>query len=401
MEHLVASPAMLRDCADMVLRLPGGTDVPCVRYNMMASCEIVRFLAEDVVLDTDAAGRAVVPLPGVDEPSIRITVDLLHGIALVKDLSRDDTKGALQGMDVLGSRVLLPSLHSRLWHWMEHDTLADLLPFVPRLATEPGVQLPLMRRLVVLKPMWSEFRRDVLARLPVDFELARVLLSHAIRCFPASTVLAAVVEQLQHPTADKVLALCGEHGSYYHPGEVEDVMTLLERTFARHALQSPALGLVKMTLGALGTHRTLPLAATKVHGTVLLFEVPTTSVLLTFDTESTRPIFVRAASWLRLNVDRESGTMDISFVLGRIDENGSRDLQLRVTCWANDHGTPDVSSEMWYSFSNVDAQGWTSLAQALACQGDGQAQVEALQTPRRMRLDFFYDTRHSALDRPF
>jgi hypothetical protein len=403
MEHFQASPAMLLDCADMVLRLSGGADVPCdvpcVRYNMLASCEIVRFLAEDVSLDRDAAGRTVVPLPGIDEASVRITVDLLHGISAAADLSRDDAKRALRGMDVLGSRLLVPLVHARLWHWIQHDALAEVLPYVPRLAAEPGVQLPLLRRLVAMRPQWADFKAEVLDRLPMDFELARVVLSHLVRFFPASTALAAVVDKLQHPTADKILALCGEHGSYYHPGEVRDVMTLVDRALDA---DSPTRALARTMLGALGTYRTLPLAAAKVHGTVLLFEVPTVSVLLTFDTDSTRPIFVRATNWLRVNVDRESGTMDISFVLGRFDEDGARNVQLRVLCWTEDTecGGSDVSSEVWYEFTDVEAVGWTSLSQAAAT-SEHQGQVAALQEPRRMRLDFFYDTRHSALDRPF
>lgn len=403
MEHFQASPAMLLDCADMVLRLSDGTDVPCVRYNMMAACEIVRFLAEDVSLDKDAAGRVVVPLPGIDAPSVRVTVDLLHGICAASDVSRDDAKRALRGMDVLGSQVLVPLLHARLWHWIQYDALGELLPYVPRLAAEAKVQVPLMRRLVGMRPQWADFKVEVLSRLSVDFELARVLLCHMVRFFPASTALAAVVDCLQHPTADKILALAGEHGSYYHPGEVRDVMTVLERALEAHCPESPALGLARTTLGALSTYRTLPLAAAKVHGTVLLFEEPTVSVLLTFETGSQRPIFVRATSWLRVNVDRESGTMDISFLLSRVDNTGDvRDVQLRVLCWSEDVecGTSDISSEVWYEFAGVDTHAWTSLSQA-AGTSEHQGQVAALQQPRRMRLDFFYDTRHSALDRPF
>lgn len=407
MDHFEATRAMLEDCADMVLRLTdpasgAASDVACVRFNMLASCDIIRFLCEDVPLEKDAAGRQLVPLPSVDEPAVRITVDLLHGVRPVSALDKDETMQALRGMDVLGSRVLLPLVHARLWHWLSDSPLADVLPFVPRLALEPTVQTALLRRLVVIKPLWDGFKRDVLDTLAVDYDLAKVLLAHLIRFYPASTVLAAVVERLEHPTVDKLLGLCGEHGSYYHPSEVREVMTGLETALTKHGLDSPVRGLACMTRNAMGTYRALPLTAAKVHGTVLMFEMPIVSALLEFDTESVKPIFVRAASWLRLNVDKESGTMDISFVLSRIDDDGQANrVQLRVTCWSENTPASEVGSEVWYSFANIEPSAWTSLSQSVSCFGNCMQQMTALQAPSRMRLDFFYDMRHSALDRPF
>ncbi len=410
MDSFAATRAMVAECADMVLRLdaaPGSaapTDVPCVRFNMIAACDVVRFVFEDAAPPKED-GKYVVPLPGVPRDTVQLAVDLLHSITTFAALSKDECTRALQGMDVLGSRVLVPLLLGRLWHWLAHEPLDQLLPHAGRLLADRAVQSRVMRRLVALQPLWDDFRTAVLDKLTLDFETAKVVLYHLVRFYHASTVLAAVLERLQHPTADKVLALCSEHGSFYHPGEVRDVMTTLRAALTPAAANTrtghPVAALAGTVLGALGTYRTLPMTTAKVHGSIVQFESPTASVLLTFDTESARPVFVRASNWLRVNVDRESGTMDVSFMLGRLDDEGSSTrTQLRITCWSTANPVP-LRSEVWFRFSNVDPRAWTSLASGARVCGQDARQKLALQAAYRLRLDFFFDPVQDVLETPF
>lgn len=394
-DGFAATRAMVNDCSDMVLRVRG-EDIPCVRFNLMAACDIVRFLAEDVDLDRDRRGRVVVPMPELDARTAHVTLDLLHGVAGAADLDRADTERGLRGMDYLGSSVLVPTLLARLWHWIRDADLPEIIGHAGRLILDPAQQPLVMRRLVVLRPLWHDFLAEVVDAVEMDFDIARAIVTHLARFYPASTVLRAVLARLPHPTADKVVALCSMHGCYYHPAEVPDALTAMRHTLARHGLESPVVGLCGTLLEALGTYHVAPLSAARVSGSVILYEAPTVSVLLTVEPECRKPIIVRATSWLRVNVDCESGTMDTSFLLARIDDHGSRQAQLRVTC----ESQRGASSEMWYMFEDVDGGSWTSLSQCASSFGQGALQMGALHDPKRLRFDLFFDARRNVLERP-
>lgn len=414
MDEFMATRDMLAECADMVLRVADSQEIPCVRFNMMAACDIVRFLIEDLGWDAlpgDARGRKIVPIDAAIEPSCAIlAVEVIHGIRAVSSLDKDETLMAIRGMDLLGCRACTPLLRARLWHWLRRAPLEELVPHIPALTVDEGVQTQLIRRLVVLKPFWHDFKIDVLQNVELDFDTAKVFLAHLVRFFPAAVVLDHVLHRLRQPTIANLLALCGEHGCYYHPGEVRDIMTSLQKTLSKTGGEEARgpLGLVKTVLGALGTYKTLPLSLCRAHGSVLLFDT-TTSVLVKFDPDHTRPVYIRASNWLRLAVDKEAGTIDCSFVLGRMDDEGyATSVQVRLMCWtesAKQDGDGEESrgqecSEAWYTFRGVDRGAWTALSQHSAHTARGLDLPAALTDPRRMRLDFFFDV-VNILDHPF
>lgn len=96
--------------------------------------------------------------------------------------------------------------------------------------------------------------------------------------------------------------------------------------------------------------------------------------------------------------------MDVSFVLGRVDDDGSTNVQLRVTCWGGDKAggaAAGPASEVWYRFRDVDPAAWTTLAQGARVCGQDARQRTVLQAPRRLRLDFFFDPNTDVLAHPF
>ena len=397
MKEYVATRDMVAQCSDVVLRLDDGTDVDCVKYALLTTCDVLRFLTEDVTLPRDARGREVVPLPGIDVDAVRLSADLLHNVQNAADLGKAEVVAALRGMDLLGCRVHTPELHARLWHWLsEENDLATLLDHAPRLLMDAKHQTRMMNRLVKLRLLWEDFVRDVLDALPLSHGLITVFLSHLTRFYPASGVLAALLERLPHPTADKVIALCSRHGCYYHPSEVENVLETLNKTMAKHALDSPVLPLARSLLHAMNTFHPLPLTASRAHGSVVLFEAPMVSVLMLVNSESRKPLIVRVNNWLRVNIDLESGTMDASFVLSRFADNGTSSVQLRITCTPAD----GPQTEVWYTFEVAARSAWTSLSESILCYGHTSRQKVALQSVSQMRMDFFFDTQHSALSNP-
>jgi hypothetical protein len=393
--------AVLAECADMVLRVGDPPrDVPCVKYIVLTCCGVIRYVCEDVTMDRDDRGRVVVPVPGVDPQGVELVLDILHGLRLASTLTEAEAVATLRGIDVLGCDAVAGMVLGRLWTWLRVQTVERILPHASRLMRDASVQGRVLSRLVMLRPCWSDFQADVLDKLPLDFDLAKVMLTYLIRFFPASTVLGAIVQRLQSPTADKVLALCGDHGTYYHPGEVRDVLKLLGKAIpADHAVAPLARSLTE----ALTTFRALPLASSRVHGTVLLFQLPTVSALMTFQSDQpTKPMTVRATSWLRVELDPRTGAIDVSFVLGRVDDNeASSSAQLRVTCWSRDKGTRESMSETWHCFENIDRQAWTSLTHETSSFGQQAAEAAAVQNLHRLRVDLFYSADQNVLDQPF
>lgn len=405
-----AARALLAECADMVLRVGGGekssVDLPCVKYIVLACCGVIRNVCEDTMLERDDRGRDVVPVPGVDPAGVELTLDVLHGLREPSTLDEAEATATLRGIDVLGCDPVAPLVLARLWTWLRLQTVERILPHASRLLREPSVQGRVLSRLVMLRPCWSDFQTDVLDRLPLDFDLAKVALTYLLRFFPASTVLDAVVQRLQNATPDKVLALCGDHGTYYHPGEVRDVLKLLNEAIPEDHGVGP---LARSLTEALTTYRAMPLASARVHGTVLLFQLPTVSVLMAFEPEQpTKPTIVRATSWLRVDVDPRAGAIDVAFLLGRVDDGeASTSAQMRITCWSRaasrdkSRDARESMSETWHCFENVDRQAWTSLAQATSSFGQQAIEAACLRDLHKLRVDLFYSADQNVLDQPF
>lgn len=399
MKKHAATHQMVDLCADAVAKAGGGECLPCVKYVLLTTCGLLRCAQEDVTFDRDEAGREVIPLPGLDAPAAQLALDLLHRVRDTDSLDQQETVEALRAMELLDATALAGELNARLWYWIDEGRLEDVLPHAPRLLRDPQLQGPVMRRLAGLRVLWTEFRREVLDKLAIDHALAKTLMFHLNRFYPAGEVLRAVLERLRQPTADKVLELCSRHGTYYHPCEVNDLLEHLRVTLARHKLESPAVGLADTLLRALSVYHALPLAASNVHGSLILFEHPAASVLLTVEPECKADVAVRVTSWLRLALNRDAGTLGVRFVLSRLDEYDSHAVQLRVTCTSYAPGSEPA--EVWYSFCNVDRPAWTELRDAAVTFGQAAALSDALRNPWRVRLDFFYDPVASIFSNPF
>lgn len=105
---------LLESCADAVLRTDDGTDIPCCRYNILKTCSILKDLVDNFALDTDAAGRCILPVPNTKPAKLQLAMKLVHGVQAIDSLSLEEVALACDGLALLGCSALDELLMDRL-----------------------------------------------------------------------------------------------------------------------------------------------------------------------------------------------------------------------------------------------------------------------------------------------
>lgn len=423
---------LLLSCADMVLRCSDGRAIPCVRFHCLATCEAIRNLAEDAVLEKDERGRLVVPFPNVDSSDLAIAMDVVHGVLAVGELCAATAPAALRGLRALGNDALDEELVERLWEVTAAGSMLDVQPHLDDLLHTRSVRLAVLRRVAVLCPTWPDFRRRVLGGLAMDVDTATWLLRHLPQFYPAGLAFVAVLDALPPRVLDPATALrllsapCS--APHFHPAEALDAVHALARLFAREGWDAGQLDFMRSLLTAMRAFDVAPHVASDVHGSIVTITgAPAVSVLLTVRERRGGVCSRKMAPWLRLHVDWATGAVDARLSLRELASGvrgGWRALGCEVRLTAYEHwddgddgdggdrmdgegglvvARAPATSELWYACQTTHPAGLLSLSEhGRYAAGDADAFRAAVRSSAlsRLRVDVFY-ARHSVLHKAF
>lgn len=411
----MSTASLLESCADMVLACSDGARIPCVRFQCLTTCDVIRHVMEDVALQKDERGRAVVPFPGVDSGDLRAATEVLHDVRPVDQLGADDVPRALRGLRALGHDALTPKLLQRYWALVHaRCSYTDLQPHVSDLVRAHGIRTDVLRRLVQLCPVWLDFSDHVLPDLDVTLELARWLLPLLTHFFPAGPLFVRVLDLLEtQPLASVTPGGCLElfsdtrNASAYHPAEAMDAAAALADLFRARRWDASTLAFLEGLQVAGRVFDVAPYAANTMHGTIVLVEhMPTASLLLEVLPGRRRGGLSRKmAPWLWLWVDWDTGEVDARVTLARLDDGGRRasTCQVRLTAYGRDE---EELAEVWHSApimpTPVMLPPFTLREHTRLAAGDEESLrglVRGGDRLARLRVDLFYGQR-SVLDKP-
>lgn len=388
------SLALLETCSDMVLQCSDGVIIPCIRYYCITTCEVIRNLVEDVELSHDALGRTAVPFPNVDSRVLALAIEVIHNIRTVPDLDEDTAPRALEGLRALGHTGLNAAITEHLWKRLCDAEFGAIQPHINELLHTRSVRLNVLRRLVVLRPLWTQFRGDVLARVAMTVKLATWMLPLLTKFYPAGPLFLHVLDALplsvlDAPTTLSLFAAPG-NATAYHPAEATDVVQALAKKFKQGGWDSATMGFLGALLSAMQVFDVAPHLANQVHGSVVLLDrTPVASMLLSVH-ERRGCLSRKMAPWLSLSVDWQAGRVDGRVSLDKVDYRSRyvRQCQLRLTAYAADAGC----GELWFSYDNVHPGVPFSILQGRLHAGSMEAFRAVARDPsvQRLRVDLFY-----------
>lgn len=399
-----ASQALLETCSDMVLQCSEGAAIPCIRFYCIASCDVIRNLVEDVVLQKDDKGRCIVPFPNVSRTDLATAVEVIHGVRSVSKLSAASAPAALRGLRALGHTGMNTQIMQKLWSLVKDCGFPHIQPHINELLHTDVVRLDVLRRLVVLCPVWSVFSAKVLGEVCMDLRLAHWLLVLLSRAFPAGPLFRRVLDKLPLAVLDAQAALslftAPANASAYHPSEAVDVLGALVRRFETAKWDAPLLGFMRALLTSMQVFDIAPHVAVPLHGTIVMLErTPAVSVLLVVG-ERRNVCMRKVAPWLSLSVSWVAGTVDARIILDKLDDPGRfpPSCQVRLTAYEAARST-----EVWYAVDHVHPAVPIQLQTHGRCSAgcpQSFAAVMRSQGVSRLRVDLFYAD-HSVLEKAF
>ena len=226
---------LLESCADAVLRTDDGTDIPCCRYNILKTCSILKDLVDNFALDTDAAGRCILPVPNTKPAKLQLAMKLVHGVQAIDSLSLEEVALACDGLALLGCSALDELLMDRLSDCLANASDPALIKeHLQKLLHSEQHRQTALTRLVVLCPLWTEFK-DMFLAMPMTVDLARFALKSLVKFYPADLVFEALLNSL--PTHGLTPTHCFElfgdigTGVYFHPEDVRATLDALTDMF--------------------------------------------------------------------------------------------------------------------------------------------------------------------------
>lgn len=388
-----------------VLAFDDGVRIPCDRFVMRANSGVIRRLLEDEVCRVDEIMRTIVPVPGKRSEPFWTAVDLLHGIDHAWSL---DLPTLLDAMDALSflecTKIHETSTNARLWHLLRDDDVEVVVPHASRLLRDPAVAGVVMRRLIQLCPLWSDFSDTVLRDLApdLDHQVALAVVSFAPNFFPPPLILAWVLRVCPHLAQEAGYRMASQHGVMYHPCEVPGVLRrLVEKADAQPEAWSQGCAVfLKGMIHAMEKYDAIP--NQRVHGSTIKFsDVPMCSVAVCFDDLPRGAL--KLTSWLRLSVTAD-GRLDIVLRPRAIDDlsESCTSLQLRVMAFEGKDTSSCASiGEAWFLYEDIDPRVRYTLGHASATMGTPSSIPPILRTRCCvLRLDLFYGGTN-VLDNPF
>ena len=392
-----------------VLAFDDGTRIPCDRYILRFACPVIRMLLEDcpTTCAVDERGRTIIPVPAHPSGPFWDTVDVLHGCRAVcaMDVARLVEVSAC--LDFLGAAAPYRSaIDSQLWLLVKDAPFEAVVPHAARFLANPSLAPLAVKLLIRHRPLWADFRRDVLGVLGrlhhAGTDALSSVVHYAPNFFPPALVVCWALEELHGDAApDAVTRMASHHAVMYHPCEVACVARAVSRRLARAAPGTSKL--LRMLVTASTTYESVPCSPTP-RGSVLMYtDSPAASVSLVFEPAHLLPVRMRAARWVKLGFGRLTRDLTVGFRPLKMDAAAAActGMQLRVLAM-DDAGNGAGIAEAWYVFAVDDPGREHTLADAHCTLGDpeGAAGMARSGRLRQLRLDFFYAA-SSVLDHPF
>lgn len=379
----------------MVLSCEDGRRIPCLRFDCLVTCEVIRNVAEDTALSKDERGRAVVPFPGVDSSDLALAIEAVHKVRAVDSLPADCAPAVLRGLDALGHQgSLRASVLEHMWQVMPRS-LAHVRPHVDELVRVPTIRLDVLRKLAVLCPTWPEFEAQVVTNLRLDVRLGIFLLEHLSKFFPAGPLFVGILRQLPTSvlTQASVLDLftAPRNALLYHPEELSDVLRGMIDKFASGGWDPTMYAFLKALVTAGRVFDVAPHVASGLYGSIVMIRNnPSVSVLLTV-MERKRAVSRKMACWLWMSIDWALGLVDAKVSLWEVCETPvPTSCYVRLTAYL-----PDAScAEVWYAVPHVNP--WVPFRlsqQGVPAAGDLEGFRALVRNPvmHRLRVDLFYN----------
>lgn len=381
-----------------VLAFDDGTRIPCDRFIMRLFCSVVRTLLESSECDLDSRGRTVVPMPAQDPGAYWLAVDLLHGgCGDVWKLDAPSVESVMRGMAFLGCVSYDLSLDARLWTLLREAPLEAIMEHAPRFMRNPAMSALVIRRLIKLRPRWTDFALDVLAPLEscLDPQLVAAVMAYAPNFFPPALV---ATWALAYPrlSREAVTRLAAQHGVMYHPCEVPVVLRRLTEVSAGWK-DDDLTRLMRTMVTTMEKYDTVPMTTHRLHGTLIKFhDVYMASVCVSIDGKLPTAA-VKMAPWLRLSLAPQ---FNVTFKPRKIDELSAGCTQVQLRIMGMDK-YDIVVSETWFVIDLIAAAEYDlSHAGQVVGRRDDVGDSIHRGTVKRLRMDFFYGHR-SVLDSPF
>ena len=388
---MAGNTMLLDECSDMVLHCSDGRSIPCVRYTCMTTCDVIRHVVEDVDLAQDGRGRFVVPFPNVDSADLSSAIDVIHDVRPVEAMCVSELAAALRGCGVLGHTAHTPLLLERVWELVKYGSYAQMEPYVSDLLHQSALRLPVLKRLMVLRSTWAEFR-DALEGIELDVSLAIFVLHTASQFFAVGPMFVSLLNMLPDGALDAESALslfsAPRNALAYHPAEVVDVVEALCSKLGSKLGSLAAF--LRAVVVANQVYDVAPLLANGMNGTIIMLEhVPSVSLLCGVS-ERKGVILRKMAPWLSVSIDWNTGGMDALMVLSKLDDVGrmARRCQVRFTAYAG-----DLVGEVWYVFTHINPRLTVSVrndsAYAVGCTQTFRTAMRSA-CLSRLRVDVFY-----------
>ncbi len=372
--------------------------------------------------EKDARGRKIVSVPYRDPDTLKTCIDLMHGICEPSDVvkSLEDAENVIQCLDYLDCDV--EDVLDAVWDLIVDSNDYELIfphaadgyeqlakHVVDKLFSSESMRRVVARDLFRNRPSWLFWRDRVLAALAhVDRgallrSLAPWLMQHIARAFPPACVLFALLDRTgfddpEDPNFNATAAfeLAGKHGSMYHPREAADVLERMSLS-CRSTLPPHVTKFMFAVCDGLGTYTAAPRAAAHIHGSVVEFHEPCTSVLAIIEnsTIATR-VTKRLASWLTMTIDPQAGRVDLRFTLAGIDALSARAESCEARVMALGLASTSVIAEHWVQFRSLDPAVPARLSDGAIVPHGGtwnDALVKdafTLGIVKFVRVDFFY-----------
>ena len=382
------------------------TDIPACRFLCIASCSVIRDLLEDVDVPLDPlTQRRTIRLYGASVSRIQGALDIVHGIQDIDRLCYDDVLICRRGMEFLGCTKYDQDLADRLWITSRSHPIPENFTNVaaPILLEFPLLRLSTMNELMRRMPFWTEMSTYLKEHVHITRNLAKHLIPHLVKFYPASLVFQILVENMQAASLsqDCILELLGvaEIGIYFHPVEVSDTLSFLVKIFKSNGWDTHMCNALETLKLATYHYDAVPDIARCVQGSLVMYTTfPTCSVTLNVADRLTKIVKMRVAPWLNVTLNPRTGIFGASIHLQKIDEMAriAPHLQMRLMAFSKNE-----IGEVWYDWVDIPDARFFPLESCDIVLGSHEKVRDVLmsETLHCIRLDFFYGE-SSVLENP-
>lgn len=397
--------AALDTYSDMNLHCEDGIVVKANAFTMISTCDILRHMFQEFGRD----GIKDVPIPSFDGATIRVAVDVIHGITSVTELSFDEVEKCCKGFEYLGCTILKKKILARIWHFVSKaEDTATVLRCVDKLLVSPLHARDTLNKFKSLAPVWNDFK-TIFEHVTMTEDIALVCMWRLSRFFPAHLIFDVLIDafppnHLSFDTCLKVMG-CYRTGKYHHPDEL--VMSS-NKILSKFKDEDRAIHLQAIS-DAFCEYDVSP-SGSKLIGTTLTFaNEPKTSVLAKIYDPFRGTKVLRIKRTMTVSVNTVNGLVGGTCDVEKLDENQCypSTILVRIMTYNTtvltgrdtiDHGYD--TTETWREFDNVHYGEILQLDHPNSKNDAAETILSnAVKSPslRYVRLDFFYghgDIRH-------